>query len=157
MEIALESSIAPYSGGLGVVAGGALRGAADLGLPMCGVTLLYRKGYFRQHLDAAGGQSEEPAPWPIERAMERLDVTASVKLHGRTVHIRPWRYVIRGANGQELPIYLLDTDLPQNHPEDRGLTDALYGGDSAYRLAQEVILGLGGVAVLRALGHDAVQ
>jgi starch phosphorylase len=157
MEIALEPDMPTYSGGLGVLAGDTLRAAADLRLPMAGVTLLYRQGYLRQRLDADGGQSEGSAPWPPEDFLEPLAPRVAVAIEGRPVHVRCWRYLVGGISGHPVPVYLLDTALGENSPWDRTLTDHLYGGDARYRLAQEAVLGLGGVAMLRALGHEDVQ
>jgi glycogen phosphorylase len=157
MEIGLDAAIPTYSGGLGVLSGDTLRAAADLGLPMAAVTLLHRKGYFRQHLDAAGNQSETPTVWMPEEVLEPLSPRVTVTIAGRSVQVCAWRYVVRGVFGHTVPVYLLDTDLAENSPWDRTLTDHLYGGDSYYRLCQEVVLGLGGAMMLRALGYDRVQ
>ena len=112
---------------------------------MVAVTLLYRKGYFYQRLDASGWQTEQPAEWVPEDFLNGLPERAAVTLEGRLVHLRAWRYDLKGATGGLVPVYLLDTDLPENTDWDRTLTDSLYGGDSHYRLCQEVILGIGGV------------
>ncbi len=154
MEIALDPTIPTYSGGLGVLAGDTLRSAADLGVPMVGVTLLYRKGYFHQHLDAEGRQTETASAWQPEAHFEALATRVSITIEGRPVLIRVWRFVVRGLSGHAIPVYLLDTALEENSAWDRTLTDSLYGGDSRYRLCQEVVLGLGGIALLQALGHD---
>ena len=151
MEIALDTAIPTYSGGLGVLAGDTLRSAADLALPLVGITLLHRKGYFEQHLDADGNQSESAVQWNPEQVLEPVDATASVQIEGRTVHLRAWKYSVRGVTGHEIPVYLLDTQLPENDERDRRLTDSLYGGDSRYRLCQEIVLGMGGASLLRAL------
>jgi starch phosphorylase len=156
MEIALASQIPTYSGGLGVLAGDTIRSAADLGLPMVGVTLLHRQGYFFQRLDDEGRQSEEPVAWPIDDFLRLTDAVGRVEIEGRQVTIRAWCYTIRGIFGAEVPVFLLDTDVPENDPFDRTLTDALYGGDEQYRLCQEIILGVGGVRLLRALGYTQV-
>jgi glycogen phosphorylase len=154
MEVGLEPDLPTYSGGLGVLAGDTLRAAADLALPMVGVSLVHRAGYFRQHLDARGTQVEAPAPWSPESRLEEAPARASVTIEGRAVRVRAWRYPVRGLTGHVVPVYLLDTDLPENAADDRRLTDFLYGGDARYRLCQEVILGVGGVELLRALGHS---
>lgn len=154
MEIALEAGMPTYSGGLGVLAGDTLRAAADLGVPMVAVTLLHRKGYFRQHLDGAGNQTESPVEWSPEQYLVPLDALAHVMIEGRQVAIRAWLYTIQSESGNSLKVYFLDTDLPQNVAYDRSLTDHLYGGDRKYRLCQEVVLGLGGIAMLSALGLD---
>jgi starch phosphorylase len=155
MEIALDKAIPTYSGGLGVLAGDTLRSAADLALPVVGVTLLHRKGYFEQQIDEAGNQSESASEWQPERVLEAVDARASVVIEGRTVVVRAWKYAVRGVSGHEVPVYLLDTQLPENSEFDRTLTDTLYGGDSHYRLLQEVVLGMGGASLLRALGVNA--
>lgn len=154
MEIALKSEIPTYSGGLGVLAGDFLKSAADSGMPTVGVTLLYRKGYFRQHLDADGNQTETPVDWDPEEFLEPLTPRVSVKIEGRDVLVRAWRYIITGYSGFTVPVYFLDTDVPGNSEWDRTLTDTLYGGDDHYRLCQEAVLGMGGVDMLQALGRD---
>jgi starch phosphorylase len=155
MEIALDKAIPTYSGGLGVLAGDTLRSAADLSVPIVGVTLLHRKGYFEQHLDASGNQTEQPVTWRPENHLEPVDARSSVVIEGRTVHIRAWKYPVRGVKGHEVPVYLLDTQLDENDEWDRTLTDYLYGGDNHYRLCQEIVLGMGGAALLRALNCQA--
>jgi starch phosphorylase len=155
MEIALDKAVPTYSGGLGVLAGDTLRSAADLSVPIVGVTLLHRKGYFEQHLDAKGNQSEQPVVWRPEDRLEPVDARATVTIEGRTVHIRAWKYPVRGIKGHEVPVYLLDTNLEENEEWDRTLTDYLYGGDNHYRLCQEIVLGMGGAALLRALNSQA--
>jgi len=157
MEIGLEESIPTYSGGLGMLAGDTVRSAADEGLPFVAVSLAHRKGYFRQHLDTFGGQTEEAMPWAIERLLEPVAARATVEIEHRAVAIRAWRYDVTGLTGAKVPVLLLDTDLPENDPRDRALTDFLYGGDQRYRLCQEVVLGVGGLRMLRALGYDAIR
>ncbi len=157
MEIGLDPAMPTYSGGLGVLAGDTLRAGADLGLPMVGMTLLHRKGYFRQHLDAYGNQTESPDDWEPEEFLEPQSPRIELGIEGRTVHVRAWRYLLSGIRGQKVPVYLLDTKLPENTPWDQTLTDYLYGGDTHYRLCQEALLGLGGMAMLKALGHTHVQ
>jgi starch phosphorylase len=154
MEIALENSMPSYSGGLGVLAGDTIRAAADLRLPMVAVSLLYRKGYFTQRLAEDGSQTEEPVEWRVEDFLTEEPARASVTIENRRVELRCWRYSAKGVRGFDVPIYFLDADLPSNADVDRNLTGALYGGDSYYRLCQEVVLGIGGVRMLRALGHD---
>lgn len=156
MEIALDPGMPTYSGGLGVLSGDTLLGAADLRVPMLAVTLVHRKGYFRQHLDGRGVQTESPWLWSPEDTLTATTPHVSVKIEERTVWVRAWRYTVRGQSGHELPVYLLDTDLPENGADDRRLTDQLYGGDRRYRLAQEVVLGVGGVELLNALGYRGI-
>jgi glycogen phosphorylase len=157
MEVGLDSAIPTYSGGLGVLAGDTLRAAADLGLPLVAVTLLHRQGYFRQHLDAAGNQSESPVVWCPEEVLEALSPRVAVAIEGGLVRVCAWRYLVRGVFGHIVPVYFLDTAVEENSPWSQSLTDRLYGGDLRYRLCQEVVLGLGGVAMLRALGYDRIQ
>jgi starch phosphorylase len=150
MEVGLDPAMPTYSGGLGVLAGDTLHAAADLAIPMVGVTLLHRKGYFHQHLDDRGNQSES-------ELLEPLESRVSVTIEGRGVQVRAWRRLVIGVSGHTVPVYFLDTALPENSPWDRTLTDSLYGGDEHYRLCQEIVLGLGGVAMLGALGHNSVR
>jgi starch phosphorylase len=157
MEIALRDDIPSFSGGLGVLAGDHLRAAADLGIGMVGVTLLYRQGYFRQHIDDTGRQREEPVAWIPEAVLDPLNVKAIVRIGGRDVALRPWRFVVHGAGGHAVPVLLLDTDLDVNDERDRVITDQLYGGDLDHRLRQEAVLGLGGMAVLDELGWGQVH
>jgi len=154
MEIALENAMPSYSGGLGVLAGDTIRAAADLRLPMVAVSLLYRKGYFTQRLAEDGSQTEEPVEWSVGDFLTEDPARASVSIENRRVELRCWRYSAKGVRGFEVPIYFLDADLPANTEADRNLTGSLYGGDSYYRLCQEVILGIGGVRILRALGYN---
>jgi starch phosphorylase len=157
MEVGLEPAMPTYSGGLGVLAGDTLRAAADLAIPMVGVTLLHRKGYFQQHLDDRGNQSESPSAWNPDEFLEPLQPRVAVTIEGREVDIRAWRCLVVGVTGHTVPVYFLDTAFPENSPWDQTLTDHLYGGDEHYRLCQEVLLGLGGVAMLKALGHRNVR
>ena len=157
MEIALESSIPTYAGGLGVLAGDTIRAAADLNVPIVAVSLLYRKGYFTQRLDAHGVQREEPTRWAVAQYLEEMPQRASAMVERRTVHLRAWKYIVRGISGFTIPVYFLDADLPDNVSQDRALTDVLYGGDARYRLSQEILLGIGGVHMLRALGYQHLQ
>jgi len=157
MEIGIEQRIPTYSGGLGILAGDTLRSAADLKVPMVAVTLLYRKGYFRQKLEADGWQREEPAAWAVEDFLEEMPQRTWVTVEGRTVHLRSWKYEVKGTGTFTVPVYFLDADLPENSEWDRTLTHSLYGGDEHFRLCQEVILGIGGVRMLRALGYDKIE
>ncbi|MGE5238965.1 MAG: alpha-glucan family phosphorylase [Chloroflexota bacterium] len=157
MEIGLENGIPTYSGGLGVLAGDTIRSAADLKVPMVAVSLLHRKGYFRQSLDGDGQQREEPVEWVVENFMDEMPQRTAVSIEGRTVHVRSWRYDVEGVTGFTVPVYFLDADLPDNSEWDRTLTNFLYGKDQYYRLCQEVILGIGGVRMLRAIGHEHIS
>ena len=153
MEVALSADVPTYSGGLGVLAGDTLRSAADLGVPMVGVTLLYRKGYFQQGLDKKGQQLESPVEWEPKDKLTLLEPIATVTLEGRPVHLRVWRYDVVGVTGHVVPVYLLDAGVSTNSEFDQTLTDHLYGGDQHYRLCQEMLLGVGGVEALSKLGH----
>lgn len=156
MEIAIDPRMPTYSGGLGVLAGDTLRSCADLGLPVIGITLLHRRGYFSQALDDTGGQIEREETWDPERCLRPLSARAQVSIEGRTIHVRAWQYDIAGARGV-VPLLLLDTDVPDNGEGDQRLTDSLYGGDDGYRLAQEIVLGIGGVRMLDSLGHASIR
>jgi starch phosphorylase len=157
MEIALDPNMPTYSGGLGMLAGDTLRSAADLGAPLVAVTLVHRKGYFRQYLDASGQQSEQPQQWEPERTLKAVEGRAAIEIEGRQVWVRAWQYDVHGVDGDTIAVYLLDTNVPENAEWDRHLTDTLYGGDEAYRLAQEIVLGLGGLKLLQKIGHSSIQ
>lgn len=154
MEIALRPEIHTYSGGLGVLAGDTARSCADLALSVVFVSLVSRAGYLRQEIDRHGRQMDLPDPWEPLEWTQPLDAMVAVSIEGRTVWIRPWLYSLSCPLGPSVPVLLLDTDLDQNDPRDRQLTDRLYGGDDVYRLKQEVVLGIGGVRLLKALGFD---
>ncbi|MEM4658174.1 MAG: alpha-glucan family phosphorylase [Candidatus Methanosuratincola sp.] len=156
MEIAIDSQIPTYSGGLGILAGDTIRSAADLGVQMVAVTLLHRRGYFYQRVDDRGVQTEEPIEWDVEGSMVEMPPRVTVYVEGRTVYIRCWKYEVAGIGSHRVPVYFLDSDLPENSEWDRTLTHYLYGGDERYRLSQEIVLGIGGVRMLRALGYDNI-
>ena len=157
MEVGLETDMPTYSGGLGVLAGDTIRSAAELKVPMVAVTLIHREGYFYQKLDPEGVQTEEPVQWIVEDFLEPLEPIVTVNLEGRPVKLRAWKFEVPGPGQNGVPVYFLDTDLPDNSDWDRTLTDDLYGGDKYYRLCQEIILGIGGVRILRALGHNKIE
>ncbi len=156
MEIGLEQEIPTYSGGLGVLAGDTIRSAAAMRVPLVAATLLHRKGYFRQELDPRGYQIERPVDWEVEDHLVETKARVPLTIEGRTVYVRAWKYVVQGPSGFGVPVYFLDTDLPENSDWDRTLTHYLYGGDARYRLCQEAILGIAGVRILRALGYQRV-
>lgn len=157
MEIAVDPRLPTYAGGLGILAGDTLRSAADLAVPMAGVTLLHRHGYFHQQLDANGQQSDLPEVWRPEDVLQRLEPTVTLGLGGHPVKIRAWCYWITGRAGYKVPVYFLDTNVSDNAEWERTLTNNLYGGDDRYRLCQEAVLGIGGVRLLRALGHHEIS
>jgi glycogen phosphorylase len=151
MEIGIKNDIPTYSGGLGILAGDTIKSAADLNLPVVAVTLIARKGYFKQEIDESGWQKESPVTWDPSKYMTLLPQKVKVQIEGRDVTIQAWLYTIISPTGGKVPILFLDTDLPENTPGDRSITDTLYGGDSTYRIKQEVVLGMGGVRMLMAL------
>lgn len=157
MEIALRDDIPTYSGGLGVLAGDTMRSAADLELPMVAVTLVSRQGYFRQRIDEAGCQIEEPDPWEPGRWATPLEAKIALTIEGRTVWVGGWLHILVGHMNGRQPVILLDTHFDENVPEDRTITDRLYGGDLVYRLKQEMVLGIGGARLLQALGFSIRQ
>ncbi len=152
MEIAIQPAMPTYSGGLGVLAGDTLRSAADLGVPLAAFSLVHRKGYFQQHLSPAGDQSEDLQPWNPADFCTEEPARVTVSIEDRVVTIRAWRYDLVGRSGHIVPIYLLDTDFDANSGWDRSLTDHLYGGDTNYRMQQEIVLGMGGARMAAALG-----
>ncbi|MCD6518530.1 MAG: alpha-glucan family phosphorylase [Anaerolineae bacterium] len=153
-EYGITECIPIYSGGLGVLAGDHLKSASSLGLPLVGVGLLYQEGYFRQYLNADGWQQESypindfhNMPLQLERDGTGQPVTIAVEYPGRTVKAQVWRVQVG-----RVPLYLLDANVPENSPEDRAITAQLYGGDLDMRIRQEILLGIGGMRALRALG-----
>jgi starch phosphorylase len=153
MEIAVDARLPTYAGGLGVLAGDMLRSAADFRLPIVGVTLLPRKGYFRQKLDRNGQQMESPEEWRPEEELEAVEGKVHFHLDKQAVSVQAWRYWIEGISGHKVSVYFLDTALAENSLWVQSLSDQLYGGDERYRLGQEAVLGIGGMLLLRELGH----
>jgi starch phosphorylase len=151
MEIALSQALPTYSGGLGMLAGDTLRSAADTAAPMVAISLVHRLGYFRQHLSDIGQQTESDVPWSPETTLPSANKIVSITMQDRQLLIRAWRFDVTGITGHIIPVFLLDTDVEGNDPWDRHLTDHLYGGDPYYRLCQETVLGIGGIALLDAL------
>ena len=154
MEIGVRSDMPTYSGGLGVLAGDTIKSAADLKLPLVAVTLLTKKGYFRQELDIYGRQTEIPDEFDPQQFMFPLEERVIVYIEGREVVIGAWTYIIESATGGKVPIIFLDADFVENSPQDRGITHCLYGGDDDYRLKQEIVLGIGGTRMLEELGFN---
>lgn len=157
MEVGVGSAMPTYSGGLGILAGDTLKSCADLRVPTVGITLLYRKGYFHQKFDQRGEQQEAAEQWHPEDFLQLLPEVIQVEIEQRTVQVRAWQYDIVGLSGYTVPLILLDTDVDSNTDFDRTLTDSLYGGDDRYRLAQEALLGIGGIKMLRALGYSGIK
>ncbi len=152
MEIGLSNDIHTYNGGLGILAGDTIRSSADLKVPLVGITLVSKKGHFRQELTSDGKQIEHPDPWEPSQHMQLLSTEVKVQIQKRDVTIRPWLYRVKSQTGGVVSVYLLDTDLQANTPEDKEITSFLYGGDEIYRLKQEIVLGIGGVKIMDALG-----
>lgn len=157
MEIGIAPKMPTYSGGLGILAGDTIKSAADLKVPAVAITLIYKKGYFRQKIDDKGAQQELPYEWNPRKFMKLRPQSTEVKIEGRRVKVQAWEYRVRGASGYTVPVFFLDTDLEGNSEYDRSLVYNLYGGDERYRLAQEVILGIGGVRLLRELGYRHIR
>jgi starch phosphorylase len=155
-EFGITECLSIFAGGLGVLAGDHLKSASDLGLPLAAVGLLYQQGYFRQYLNEAGWQQEayvdndfHNLPLQQERGADGKPLMVSVNFPGRTVWAQVWR-----AQVGRVPLYLLDTNISMNRPEDRDITDQLYGGDLDMRIRQEILLGIGGYRALIALGIE---
>jgi starch phosphorylase len=155
-EFGIHESVPVYSGGLGVLAGDHLKSASDLGIPLAGVSLMYRQGYFRQYLNAEGWQQERypendffTLPLIPELDAKGQPILATAPMPGRDVLLRIWRIQVG-----RVPLYLLDSNIAQNRPEDRAITAQLYGGDQNMRIQQEIVLGIGGIRALRLLGRD---
>jgi len=155
-EFGIVEGLRLYSGGLGILAGDHLKSASDLGVPMVAVGLLYRRGYFRQYLNADGWQQEQypeadfhALPLTLERRPDGSPVTVQVEFPGRAVQVLVWR-----AQVGRVPLYLLDTDVEGNRAEDRAVTSTLYGGDKDMRIRQEIVLGVGGLRALKAIGVE---
>ncbi len=154
MEIGITNDIPTYSGGLGILAGDTIKSSADLNLPMIAVTLLSRKGYFKQEIDDRGRQMEEPVSWEPSKFMALLPTKVNVQIEGRDVAVQSWLYNVKSLTSGSIPVLFLDTNVEGNTPEDREITSCLYGGDQVYRLKQEIMLGIGGVRMLRELGFE---
>ena len=151
MEIGVSNNMPTYSGGLGVLAGDIVKSSADLRLQMVAITLASRKGYFRQKITEQGEQLEFPDEWDPSKTLSRMPNTVTVNIEGRTVKVQAWLYEYQSITGGMVPILFLDTDMEENAPEDRRITDSLYGGDKTYRLKQEIVLGIAGTRLLKKL------
>ena len=157
MEIGIDEHIPTYSGGLGILAGDTIKSCADLNVPLVGITLLSEKGYFYQKLDKEGNQRELPINFSVSNFLKPLPTKTIIKIEDRDVFLRSWLYQYRGINGYLIPVFFLDSNLKENDSRDRTLTKYLYGGDNKYRLAQEIILGIGGVRMLKNLGYTTID
>ena len=152
-EIGLTTAIPTYSGGLGVLAGDHVKAAADLGVPLIGVTLFYKRGYGKQSIDALGEQHLDFAMCEPSDVLEDTGIQVEMAFEGEVVRIHAWRRIVKGRSGHTVPVLFLDTDIEGNSPVWRPVSNLLYGGDNLNRLRQEAILGLGGYEVIKALGH----
>ncbi len=157
MEIGFDSRVPTYSGGLGILAGDTLKACADLKIPIIGITLLAENGYFFQKIDEEGNQIEMPTNWSKDDFLKSLPVKISVNIEGREVKVQVWEYIVKGLSGYSVPLYFLDTDIDENDEYHRTLTHYLYGEDKKYRLCQEIILGVGGVRIIEALGYNNIE
>jgi starch phosphorylase len=157
MEIGIDEHIPTYSGGLGILAGDTIKSCADLNVPVVAVTLLSENGYFYQKIDENGNQIELPIQFVVSDFLKSLPTTTTIQVENRDVKLRAWYYPYKGLNDYIVPVFFLDTNIEDNSPWDRELTKHLYGGDHKYRLAQEIILGIGGVRMLQALSYDTID
>ena len=144
-EIGLWSELHTYSGGLGVLAGDHVKSAADAGISLVGVTLLYHQGYACQHLDNAGIQTETFPELDMNRLLTKTDIVLELELDGKPLFAYVWMAKIMGQSGHMVPVYFMDTRHPENAIEHQGLSSRLYGGDDGMRIRQEYVLGVGGV------------
>ncbi len=152
MEIGMKNSIPTFAGGLGILAADYMRSCADMKVPVGCVTMCWKHGYTHQEVSADGTQTFSDVDWDPTKELQKLDTTVDVSIEGRTVAVGVWVLPLKSGK-HTVPVYFLDTDLDQNSKEDREITKYLYGGNLASRIKQEVVLGIGGVRMLRALGH----
>ncbi|TSC57342.1 MAG: starch phosphorylase [Candidatus Peregrinibacteria bacterium Greene0416_19] len=155
MEIALRGDMPTFAGGLGVLAADIVRSMADLQVPGVAVTCLWQHGYLHQEIHGDGTQAYSDIPWEPATILQRLLQTVTVTIEGREVTVGVWLYEQKSGD-HIIPVFFLDTNLPENRPDDRLITNHLYGGGQATRIRQELVLGVGGVRMLRALGYADV-
>ncbi len=151
LEIGFSANIPSYSGGLGILAGDHIKSSADLGIPLAGFTLLYREGYMKQRLDDRGNQTAEYPRFNPASLLEKLPLLLEIELLGELIRVAVWRYIHVGNSGHKVPIYFLDTDIPENSTMAQEITRRLYHGDNKHRILQEAVLGFGGYELLRSL------
>ena len=156
-EIGISESLPTYSGGLGVLAGDHIKAAADAGLPMVGVSLLYKEGYFKQKLDQGGQQVESYPRFNPNSQLKKLSSKFTIRLRERDVSVQAYQYLCKGEMGQTVPIYFLDTDLDENSDDDRIISLRLYSGGKDHRILQEALLGVGGIKLLENFGYNNIQ
>jgi len=157
MEIMIRTNIPTYAGGLGILAGDLLRSCADMKVPAVGVTLVYNGDAFKQTINPDGSQTYEEMIWRKNDQFVRLPTTITLTIDGQEIIVGCWRHTFVGYSGFVVPVYLLDTDHYKNEPWKRRITENLYGGDGATRICQEIVLGIGGVKMLRALGYNDID
>jgi len=158
MEIAVDSNIPTYSGGLGVLSGDTVRSAADLEIPMVGICLCYSSGYFYQFYNEFGEQKEKEIAWNFYYEFEKVEKPITLKIENKDVHVSAWLYRVIGQSGHVLPIYLLTTDVEGNEDWMKKMTGSLYDSTSRWnRIVQEMILGIGGVKLLKSLGYNNIE
>ena len=158
MEIALDSNIPTYSGGLGVLSGDTVRSAADLEIPMVGLCLCYSSGYFYQLFNEFGDQKEKEIEWNFFYEFEKVPNPISMKIEDKEIKVSAWLYRVIGQSGHIIPIYLLTTDVEGNEEWMKKMTGSLYDSTSRWnRIVQEMILGIGGVKLLKSLGYDDLE
>ena len=155
-EIGISSNLPTYSGGLGVLAGDHIKSAADLGIDMVAISILYKEGYFKQIIDQEGKQKEVYPKFTPEPLLTQLNHMLSIKLNRKTIYIKAFVYVHKSINGNNIPIYFLDTDITENDNDIRQITLRLYSGDNKHRILQEAVLGYGGMKLLDILGEDKI-
>jgi glycogen phosphorylase len=157
MEVMLETDIPTYSGGLGMLAGDILRSCADLNINAVGVSLVYSGEVFRQHIQADGSQTFIEVEWKKMDHLTKLTDKITLNIHNEEVQIGVWRYDIVGLEGHVVPVFLLDAHFPQNSQWSRQITRNLYADRGDLRIAQEIVLGIGGVKMLRKLGYSTIR
>ena len=158
MEIGMDSNIPTYSGGLGVLAGDTVRSAADLEIPMVGICLCYSSGYFFQLFNEHGEQKEKEIEWSFFYEFEKVEKPITIKVENKEAKISAWLYRVIGQSGHVLPIYLLTTDVDGNEDWMKNMTGSLYDSTSRWnRIVQEMILGIGGVKLLRSMGYNNIE
>lgn len=156
MEIGLEAKMPTYAGGLGMLAADIMRSCADLHVPSCCMTMGWQHGYLSQHIMPDGSQRYDDITWDKHDFLDQLQNKVQVTVEGRTVTVGCWVYYLISGD-HTVPVYFLDTNLEENSPEDRLITNHLYGGDGFMRLKQEAVLGIGGVRMLRSLGYQNID
>ena len=156
-EIGFTPNVPTYSGGLGILAGDHIKAAADNGLSLCGISLLYKEGYLKQKLDAEGNQTEDYPRFHPQPILRPVNINIAIPLRNRAIKLKVWVFNHIGITNHTVPIYFLDSDHPENLEDDKNITFRLYGGGMEHRLLQEAVLGFGGCAALEALGYNDIS